>query len=90
MSSTDRPELADESGTGLTGTALVPLMPTLQWVPKVVLPRPDPSFVAQLIASAEHLPQASRLRRASPADARMAYGEKRPLPKLGARTRHVA
>ncbi len=53
-----------ESGTG---TALVPLMPTLQWVRKAALSRPDPSFVTQLIANAEHLPQAGRLRRASSA-----------------------
>ena len=43
------------------GTALVPLMPTLRWVHKAPMPRPDPSFVAQLIANAEHLPQTSRL-----------------------------
>lgn len=72
------------------GTALVPLMPTLQWVHKAPMPRPDPSFVAQLIANAEHLPQASRLRRASSQDAQMAYGSKRPLPSVSARTRQVA
>jgi hypothetical protein len=54
------------------------------------MPRPDPSFVTQLIANAEHLPQASRLRRASSEDARMAYGSKRPLGSVSARTRQVA
>ncbi|WP_027524029.1 hypothetical protein [Bradyrhizobium sp. Ec3.3] len=87
MVSTDRAEEAE----GGTGTALVLLTPTLAWAHKVVvLPRPDPSFVTQLIANAEHLPQASRLRRASPADANMAYGHKRPLGTVSARTRQVA
>ena len=59
-------------------TALVPLTPVLQLVRKVPLTRPDPSFVTQLIANAEHLPQASRLRRGSSEDARMAYGGQGP------------
>ena len=75
----------------MMGTAVVPLTPTLEWVHKVIpLPRPDPSFVTQLIASAEHLPQTSRLRRGSSEDAQMAYGGKRPLPSVTARTRQVA
>ncbi|MDA9546101.1 MULTISPECIES: hypothetical protein [unclassified Bradyrhizobium] len=86
MLGTDRPDAADNG----TGTALVPLMPTLQWVRKAPLPRPDPSFVTQLIANAEQLPQTSRLRRASPEDALMAYGSKRPLGTVSARTRQVA
>ncbi|MCK1425639.1 hypothetical protein IVA87_25210 [Bradyrhizobium sp. 147] len=86
MLSTDRADAGDNG----TGTALVPLMPTLQWVHKAPLPRPDPSFVTQLIANAEQLPQASRLRRASSEDAQMAYGSKRPLPSVSARTRQVA
>jgi hypothetical protein len=86
MLSTDR---TDNSESG-TGTALVPLMPTLQWVRKAALSRPDPSFVTQLIANAEHLPQAGRLRRASSQDAQMAYGAKRPLSSVAARTRQVA
>ncbi|MGO4511687.1 hypothetical protein AB4Z51_32250 [Bradyrhizobium sp. 2TAF36] len=86
MLSTDRSDCTDNG----TGTALVPLLPTLQWVHKAPLPRPDPSFVTQLIANAEHLPQASRLRRASSEDAQMAYGDKRPLGSVTARTRQVA
>ena len=85
MLSTDRTDAADNG----TGTALVPLLPVLQWVHKTPLPRPDPSFVAQLIANAEHLPQASRLRRASSEDAQTAYGGKRPLQSVSARTRQV-
>lgn len=38
-----------------------------------VLPRPDASFVTQLIATAEHSPQTRTLRRASSADALAAY-----------------
>ncbi|MDA9478181.1 hypothetical protein XI03_27630 [Bradyrhizobium sp. CCBAU 65884] len=86
MLSTDRTDAADNG----TGTALVPVLPILQWVHKTPLPRPDPSFVAQLIANAEHLPQASRLRRASSEDAQTAYGGKRPLQSVSARTRQVA
>ena len=86
MLGTDR---SDEADNG-TGTALVPLLPTLQWVHKAPLPRPDPSFVTQLIANAEHLPQSSRLRRASSEDAQMAYGDKHPLGTVTARTRQVA
>jgi hypothetical protein len=75
----------------MMGTAVVPLTPTLEWVHKVIpLPRPDPSFVTQLIANAEHLPQASRLRRGSSEDAQMAYGGKRPLSSVTSRTRQVA
>jgi len=86
MLSTDRTDNL-ESGTG---TALVPLMPTLQWVRKAALSRPDPSFVTQLIANAEHPPQAGWLRCASPEDAQIAYGTKRPLSSVAARTRQVA
>lgn len=86
MLSTDR---SDEAESG-KGTDLVPLMPTLAWAHKAPLPRPDSSFVTQLIASAEHLPQASRLRRASSEDAQMAYGSKHPLQSVSARTRQVA
>src|SRR3954452_8584103 len=85
MLGTDR---LDETDGG-TGTALVLMTPNLQGVRKAPLPHPDPSFVAQLIASAEHLPQASRLRRATPEDAQEAYAGKRALESVTARTRQV-
>jgi hypothetical protein len=85
MLGTDRPEQLE----GGTGTALVPLIPTLAWAHKAALPRPDPSFVTQLIANAEHVPQTSRLRRATPADANLAYRGRRPLGSVSARTRQV-
>ncbi|KQT12834.1 MAG: hypothetical protein ACOY3N_20665 [Bradyrhizobium sp.] len=86
MLSTDGSDAADNG----TGTALVAVMPTLQWVHKAPLPRPDPSFITQLIANAECPPQTSRFRRASSEDARTAYGSKRPLGSVAARTRQVA
>ena len=41
---------------------------------KASLMRPDASFVAQLIATAEQAPQTRNLRRGSHADAQAAYG----------------
>ena len=82
-------ERSDETERG-TGTAMVVLTPTLEWHRKGPLPRPDSGFVTQLIANAEHLPEARRLRRASSEDAQMAYGSKRPLQSVAARTRQVA
>ncbi|MET4798830.1 hypothetical protein ABIA96_001389 [Bradyrhizobium sp. LB11.1] len=79
-----------EETTREASTALVPLTPVLQWVRKMPLTRPDPSFVTQLIANAEHAPQASRLRRETSENARMAYGSKHPLPSVSSRTRQVA
>lgn len=79
-----------EEATREASTALVPLTPVLQLIRKMPLTRPDPSFVTQLIANAEHLPQASRLRRGSSEDAYLAYGHKRPLSSVTSRTRQVA
>lgn len=53
---------------------LVPVTQTVHWSPKSAMPRPDPTFVAQLIATADHAPQTCSLRRASLADAQSAYG----------------
>lgn len=79
-----------EETTREASTALVPLTPVLQWVRKAPPARPDPSFVTQLIANAEHPPQAGLLRRGSSEDARMAYGGRGPLPSVSSRTRQVA
>jgi hypothetical protein len=68
--------------------ALVPVTATVHWLPKRPLPRPDPGFVTQLIATAEQAPQTRNLRRGSPADARIAYGP-HPRPRVGARTRQI-
>ena len=53
---------------------LVPVTQSVHWSPPGLTPRPDPTFVAQLIATADQAPQTCRLRRASLADAQMAYG----------------
>lgn len=54
--------------------ALVPFAQSVHWAPKRTMPRQDPSFVAQLIATADPAPQTRSLRRASLADAQSAYG----------------
>jgi hypothetical protein len=55
-------------------TALTVLRPTAEPVRSIrMLPRPDASFLTQLIATAEHSPQTRTLRRASSADALAAY-----------------
>ena len=70
--------------------ALVPLAQELTWARKMALPRPDPSFVTQLIATAEHMPQTRNLRRAEPADALSAYNaHQRPVRDAGVSTRQV-
>jgi hypothetical protein len=62
--------------------ALVPLARELTWARKMALPRPDPSFVTQLIATAEQVPQTRNLRRATSEDALSAYN--RPGRTVGA------
>ena len=52
---------------------LVPVTQSVRWSPRSA-PRPDPTFVAQLIATADQAPQTRGLRRASLADAQTAYG----------------
>ena len=53
---------------------LVPASQPVQWARKAATPRPDPTFLAQLIATADQAPQTRGVRRASPADAQTAYG----------------
>jgi hypothetical protein len=63
----------DEAPVG-SCTALTVLRPVSEPArPIRVLPRPDASFLAQLIATADHSPQTRTLRRASSADAMAAY-----------------
>jgi hypothetical protein len=51
---------------------------------------PNPMFVTQLIATADHAPQTRSLRRASFADARTAYrASESPVRALGTRTRQI-
>jgi hypothetical protein len=53
---------------------LVPVSQTVRWSQRPTITRPDPTFVAHLIATADQAPQTRSLRRASPADAQTAYG----------------
>ena len=70
--------------------ALVPLAQELTWARKMALPRPDPSFVTQLIATAEQVPQTRTLRRATSADALSAYNTPgRIVHETGLCTRQV-
>lgn len=52
---------------------LVPVAETVHRARRFVVTRPNASFVAQLIATDERLPQTRVLRRAAPADALSAY-----------------
>ena len=95
MLSSDRPEQTVDDGVLADAkpacVALVPVVPTLHWsrVPDQQLSRAD--FVTQLIATAEHLPQTRSLRRATPADAKAAYGARwHKAQGTGIRTRQVA
>jgi len=69
---------------------LVPVTQSVRWSPKAAVARPDPTFVAHLIATADQAPQTRTLRRASLADAQTAYGvraqERRSVAR---RTRQV-
>jgi hypothetical protein len=68
---------------------LVPVTESVHWSPRPA-PRPDPTFVAQLIATADRAPQTCRLRRASLADAQTAYGASQiGRPGTGFRTRQT-
>ena len=70
--------------------ALVPVAPSVQWLAKLPLPRPDPTFVTHLIASAEQVPQARSFRRATSEDAQLAYAPgRRQRPSVGFRTRQI-
>jgi hypothetical protein len=70
--------------------ALVPVVPTIDGrrVPDRQLSRAD--FVTHLIATAEHAPQTRNLRRATPADAEIAYQtHRRQVPGVGIRMRQI-
>jgi hypothetical protein len=66
---------ADAANAPSACVALVPILPSLKWAqpPSPPLSRPDPCFLTQLIATAEHAPQTRTLRRATAADAQAAY-----------------
>ena len=71
--------------------ALVPLTQAAYRVPQFAVIRPDASFVTQLIATAEQLPQTRHLQRAAPADALSAYRAfEHRIKDIRASTRQVA
>jgi hypothetical protein len=53
---------------------LVPVTQSVHWSQRAATPRPDPTFLAQLMATADQAPQNRSLRCASLADAQTAYG----------------
>lgn len=71
--------------------ALVPVTASAQWSqPPGRLPRPNPVFVAHLIATAAQVPQTRPLCRATAADAQSAYrARRRPAQAEGIRTRQI-
>jgi hypothetical protein len=69
---------------------LVPVTQSVHWSPPRRTPRPDPTFLAQLIATADQAPQTCRLRRGSLADAQIAYGASQTRRSgSGFRTRQI-
>jgi len=94
MLNSGRPEQTVDDGvfaeTRPACVALVPVVSTVHWsaVPDQQLSRAD--FVAQLIATAEYVPQTRSLRRATPDVAKAAYqaGQRHPSG-AGIRTRQI-
>ena len=85
--------MADRDGIGddrPPGVALVPLARPLRLAATGPITRPNPSFVAHLIATAAQVPQTRNLRRAAPSDAQSAYtASLRSASDAGCRTRQV-
>jgi hypothetical protein len=94
MLDSDRPEQAVNDGVMTDAkppcVALVPMVSSAQWSPIPPLSRANSTFVTQLIATAEFLPQTRSLRRATAADAQTAYqANLRPIEGAGIRTRQI-
>jgi hypothetical protein len=94
MSNSSRLEQVVEDGVSADEkpacVALVRVVPSVHWSRVAEQPLSRADFVTQLIATAEHLPQTRSLRRATPADARAAYGAQRPrVQAAGIRTRQI-
>jgi len=73
------------------GCALVPVVPTLRWCRCLInaVFRTDPSFVTQLIATAELIPQTCALRRAT-STAYRSIDNRNQMTVTGARMRQIA
>jgi hypothetical protein len=88
--------ITEVSRVSPASVALVPLVATPRQLAPVAqrLTRPDPSFVAHLIATAEQSPQTRLLRRAAPEDVQAAYrsvaNQNQTLTPPGVRMRQIA
>jgi hypothetical protein len=72
------------------GCALVPVVPTLRWSPlRQCHSRTDPSFVTQLLATAELIPQTCALRRTT-TTAYRSTANRNQMTVTGSRMRHSA
>jgi len=73
------------------GCASIPVVPTLRWsrLPHQRRSRTDPSFVTQLIANAELIPQTCALRR-STSTAYRSTANRNQMTVTGARMRQIA
>jgi hypothetical protein len=72
------------------GVALVAVLPNNQGTPGPYRRPSRAEFVTHLIATAEHAPQTRVLRRATPADAQLAYqAHQRRVPAAGMTTRQI-
>jgi hypothetical protein len=91
----DRPEPTVEGGAAEGATpacvALVPMADPTVWchVPSYRLSRPNSLFLTHLIATAEQAPQTRSLRRASVAEAQIAYRTARPAKVQRAGIRQI-
>ena len=87
---------ASDAPAKVAGVALVPVVAAPRRLAPAAqgLTRPDPSFVAHLIAMAEMSPQTRLLRRAAPEDVQAAYrsaaNQNRTVTPPGARMRQIA
>ena len=93
MLDVDRPdEILDGEFVDLddepASTEVVPVTQSAHWSPRAA-PRPDPTFLAQLIATADRAPQTCSLRRASLADAQAAYRASQTRCGTGFRTKQT-
>jgi hypothetical protein len=96
MTDSSRPEQTVADGVVADArpacVALVPLTQLTEWTRTAYRPpsRPASTFVAQLLATADHAPQTRALRRGTEADAQTAYSAKRQQAgAAGIRTRQV-
>jgi hypothetical protein len=94
MSGSGRPDQAVDDG-GVADArpacvALVPMAQPMEWTRTAGQQpsQPASTFVAQLLATAEHAPQTRSLRRATAADAQTAYSANRQAG-AGVRTRQI-